>query len=229
MKHVLLTAFLCLGFSLHAQTVDTLFAPKLTGELYVNETKHLGDLFFNNKWAESTLLLSNGTTVHGAKIKYQGFLDEVVWYNNVNYTPFILDRALISEFWTTDSLDRPVHFKHLQITDSTSRHPKDRFVQVLVEGAYALYIQHKVVNLPDQIVVRSNGSFAVRAFGQEPVYYIQEPSGNYLVLKNLGRNAFLRLFPQQKEALKALIRKHGIRLRTEEGLKEMVGLMSQGH
>jgi hypothetical protein len=226
MKHLLLLSFLWIAFILHAQTGDSLFTPKLTGELYVTEAKYSGDIFFNNHWAESTILLSSGSYLYGEKIKYHGYLDEVIWYNSSNFTPFILDKDYISAFWTTDSLKHPVHFKHLQLSDSTSIRPKDFYAQVAVEGRYSLYIQRRVINLPDEVIVRKDGTYAQKAYGQSPLYFIQLPSGKFIVLKHLSRRAFLNLFPEQKETLSALIRKHGIRLRSEKGLTEMVTLMT---
>lgn len=227
MKHLLILAFLWLSSTLHAQTGDTLFIPKLTGELYVTEMKHLGDVFFNNNWAESTIQLSSGVTLHGEKIKYHGYLDEVIWFNPSNFTTFVLDKAYINAFWTTDSLNRPVHFKRLLLSDSTSTRPKDIFVQVAVEGRNSLYIQRRVISLPDEVSVGKYGSYIQKAYGQSPVYYIQAPSGELLTLKHLGRVAFLNLFPQQKEELVSLIRRKGIKLRSETGLIEMVKLMNQ--
>jgi hypothetical protein len=227
MKHLAFLAFLWMTALFQAQNADTLFTPKLTGELYVNEDKYVGDLFFNNHWASSKILLTSGAVVEGAKIKYQGYLDEVIWYNTTNYTPFVLDKAYINEFWTTDSLNRPVHFKRLQVSDSTSTKPKDVFVQVAFQGRYSLYIQRKVISLPDVVTITDKGAFAKKAFGQSPVYYIQPPTGPFLVLRHLGQPAFLSLFPDQKEALKVLIRRYGIRLRTEKGLMEAVERMSR--
>jgi len=226
MKHLLLFAFLWMSVSLHAQDGDSIFRPKLTGELYVTETKHVGDIFFNDHWAESTILLTSGEKIEGEKIKYNGYLDEVVWYNNTNFTPFILDKDYISEFWTTDSLFFPVHFKRLLVSDSTGRRPKDIYVQVAVEGATSLYIQRRVITLPDEIVPGQYGLYAKKAYGQSPIYYIKLPSGQFLSLRRLSRQGFLNLFPEQKETLVPLIRKHGIKLKTERGLMQLIRLMN---
>jgi len=225
MKHATYIAFLVMSVFLHAQTDNSLFTPKLTGEMYVPEARHFGNIFFNNRWAESTILLSTGDTVSGEKIKYNGFLDEVIWFNTSNFTSFVLDKAYIRAFWTTDSLNRPVHFKNLLVSDSTASHPKNIFVQVVVEGRYSLYIQRRVLNLPYEVVYGKNGPYAQKAYGQSPVYYILSPSGELLVLKYLGRRVFLNLFPDQKEKLAAIVRRNGIRLRSEDGMIEMVRLM----
>lgn len=227
MKKLLFLAFLCLTASLQAQRSDSLFTPKLTGELYMNEGKHFGNLFFNTNWAESTILLTSGETVQGVQLKYHGYLDEVIWYNQSNFTPFVLDKAYISAFWTTDSLHRPVHFKHLLVSDSAASRPKDVFVQVAVEGRYSLYIQRRVESLPDEVITDAKGSYARKAYGQAPVYYIQQPSGAFLSLRHLSRLAILNLFPEQKETLSSLARRNGIKWRSESGLIELVGLMNK--
>lgn len=227
MKHLILYAFLGLSVALHAQDADSIFNPKLTGEMYVTEAKYLGDLFFNDRWTESNILLTSGEKIEGEKIKYNGYLDEVVWYNSSNYTPFVLDKDYIFEFWSTDSLNNPVHFKHLLISDSTGRRPKDLYVQVAVEGSTSLFIQRRVISLPDEVVSGPFGLYAKKSYGQSPIYYIQLPSGQFLTLKWLSRRGFLNLFPERKEALASLVRKHGIRLKTEKGLVEVIQLMNK--
>lgn len=226
MKKLLILAFLALSAALHAQKADNPFAPKLTGELYVHEGKHKGSVFFNDRWVESTLLLSTGDTLRGVKLKYQGFLDEVVWYNTVNYNNFIIDKAFVGAFWTTDSLNRPVCFKHIQVRDSGATRPKDFFAQVAYQGRYTLYIQRRIVRLPDETIVTDKGLYAYTAYGPAPVYYIQLPDGSFRVLRHLNRIAFLSLFPERKKELAGLIRKHGIRMHTEKGLTELIRRMS---
>lgn len=226
MKHLLILAFLWLSASLHAQTGDSLFLPKLTGEMYVPEARHIGEIFFNSNWTESEILLSSGDTVSGEKINYHGYQDEVIWYNPSNFTPFVLDKAHIRAFWTTDNLGNPVHFKNLQVRDSTYSSPKCIFAQVAVEGRYSLYIQRRIISLPDEVVNGKNGPYFQKAYDKSPIYYIKLSSGQFLVLKQLSRQGFLNLFPAQKDALSALIRKNGIRLRTETGLIKVVRLMN---
>lgn len=217
MKNRIILAFLWVAFCLHGQTADTMFTPKLTGRWYISEAKYIGNIFFNKQWTESSILLSTGEKVEGEHLKYNGFLDEVIWLNRTNFLPFVLDRNHIRAFYTTDSLQRPVHFKRLQLSNN-----KDVYVQVIVQNRYSLFIQRKVVNLPSEIVSGTNGNYYCKAYGQMPVYYIQTPTGQLLTLKSISRRNVLQLFPEQKETLTALIRKHGIRLRTEEGLKAFV-------
>lgn len=226
MKHLFLLALLWMGVSLYAQDADSIFSPKLTGEIYNTEPKYLGDLFFNNHWTESTILLTSGEKVYGEKMKYNGYLDEVVWYNNTNFTPFILDKDYISEFWTTDSLHVPVHFKRLLVSDSTGRRPKDIYVQVALEGATSLYIQRRVITLPDEVVSGAFGLYAKKSYGQAPIYYIKMPSGQFLSLRRISRKGFLNLFPEQKETLVQLIRRNGIKLKTEQALIQVIRLMN---
>lgn len=210
----------------HAQDGDSIFRTKLIGEMYATEARHIGDIFFNNYWTESTLLLTSGEKIEGEKIKYHGYLDEVIWYNNSNFSTFILDKEYISEFWTKDSLNFPVHFKHLLVSDSAGHRPKDIYAQVAVEGATSLFIQRRVITLPDEVVAGQFGLYAKKAYGQAPIYYIQIPTGQFLTLRGLSRRGFLNLFPENNETLLSLIRKHGIKLKTERGLIQLIQLMN---
>jgi hypothetical protein len=237
MRHYICIAFLLIGFSINAQNnvatnlseVDSIFLPKLTGVIYVPETEHIGEIFFNNKWVKSNILLSTGVMVYGEKLRYNGFSDGVIWLNSSNYSQFILDRSYISDFWTKDSLDNPVHFKHLYASDSIASNPKDIFAVVAMEGNISLYIQRKISHKEDAIVDKENGHFYINILDSTPLYYIKLPSGRYLKMSRLGRRSFLNLFSEQKKSISKLVRKNHIKLRSESGLIKVIELMNENN
>lgn len=229
MKHLPFIAFLLIGFSLNAQNnvnstsvseADTLFMTKLTGEFYFPKPKHIGEIFYNNAWATSTLLLSTGEKLQGEKIKYEEHLDQVIWLNTSNFTQFILDKSLIDAFWMKDNFKNPVYLKKIIVSDSSESQRKELFVEVLVEGRYALFMHHQVINLPDEIEYVDHGQYAINAYGYKPVYYVKLPDGRYLKLQKLSRKAFLNLFPERKKYLSDLMRAKHLNVHTVTNLAE---------
>ena len=235
MKHYICFAFLLLGFSINAQNnvatgvsdVDSIFSPKLTGEIYIREGNHKGGLFFNNKWVNGTILLSTGAMVYGKDLKYNGYLDEVVWLNNTSFKQFKLDKSYICDFWIKDSLNTPVHFKRMNVRDSTASHPSDIFAEVAIEGKISLYIQRKISRMEDEIIQVDNGRYYISVFAPTPIYYIKLPSNRYLKMNRLRRRAFLNFFPEQKESISKLIKKNHLNLKSESGLIEAIDLMNK--
>lgn len=232
MKNVLCMAFLMICLSIEAQNnvgtsvskVDSIFSPKLTGELYVPDTiSSRGEQFFNGQWVESSVLLSTGEKIDRVKIKYNGFLDEVIWQNTINYKQFKLDKSYISDFWLKDDRDSTIHFQRLNITDSTARNPSGIFVEVAIEGPLSFYIQHKVSHLVDELV----GYKYFIIYEKTPLYYMKLPSNLYVRMSELNRKSFLNLFPEQKKTLSKRIRAKHLNLKTKDGWIRTIELMNK--
>ncbi|MCE5175010.1 MAG: hypothetical protein ABFC90_09915 [Bacteroidales bacterium] len=235
MRHYISFAFLLICFSINAQNnviksvseVDSIFSPKLTGGFYVQERQYQGDLFFNNKFVKSDILLSTGEMLYGELLKYNGYLDEVIWMNHTNYKQFIIDKAYISDFWTKDSLDHPAHFRRINVRDTTISH-RDIFVEVVIEGKLSLYIQHQILCIPDEITYSSDGQARyIKTFEPMPLYYIKLPSDKYLKMHKLGRRSFLNLFPEQKKSIYRLVKKNHLNLKSVKGLIGTIDLMNK--
>jgi hypothetical protein len=64
--------------------LDSLYTPRLTGASFV-ETRYYGSPFVTPDWTRSTIVLNTGDTIIGEKIKYNGYVDEVMWINQHNY------------------------------------------------------------------------------------------------------------------------------------------------
>jgi hypothetical protein len=236
MKHILFLAFLWIGLSFHAQIVnaettaskaDTFFLPRLTGEVYFREPEHIGEIFYNDKWTESTLLLSTGEEIGGEKIRYNGFLDAVIWLNMSSLSQYKLDKSYVNAFRFTNDSNLPIYFKRIDISDSTDREPKEIYVEVAVEDNISLYIQRRIIKCPDEIVEKESGRYSIRVYESAPVYYIKLPTNRYLKMSKLRRKSFLNLFHRQKESVSDLIRKNHINLRSERGLIEAIELMNK--
>lgn len=235
MKHYICLAFLLAAISINAQSnlstrvseADTMFLPKLTGEIYIQIQEHKGDLFFNKDYVKGNILLSTGTMVYGQYLKYYGYLDELVWYNASSYKQFILDKSNISEFWLKDSLSNPVHFKRINVRDSTASHQPDIFAEVAVEGKISLYIQRKISFLYDEETYRDKKAFFIKVFGPTPLYYIKLTSNYFIKIARLNRRTFLNLFPEQKKSLSKLIKGNNIDLESEKGWIEMIQSMNK--
>ncbi|MCK9311832.1 MAG: hypothetical protein M0P26_06105 [Bacteroidales bacterium] len=234
MKYYIGFAFLLMCFSINAQNnvtksvseVDTIFSPKLTGEIYVQERQYQGEVFYNNQYVKSNILLSTGEMVYGELLKYNGYLDEVIWMNHSNYKQFIIDKSSITDFWTKDNLDHPVHFQRINVRDTTISH-RDIFVEVVIEGKMSLYIQHQILCLPDQITYSNGQARYIKTFEPRTLYYIKLPSNNFLKMRKLNRSSFLKLFPEQKKSISRLIKKNHLKLKSVSGLIGTIDLMNK--
>lgn len=237
MKHAIICfAFLLIGFSMNAQNMDTAkaakvdsaFSPKLTGEAYIQEMDLSGKPFFNDNWLKSDILLSTGEMVYGVKLKYNGYLDEVVWMNSSNLDIFKLDKSYIRDFWMrNDTSATAIHFRQINVNDSSASLQPDMFAQVAIEGKTSLFIQRKVSHMVDEIANTGGRNYYRKVLEPTPMYYIKLPSNNYIKMGKLNRRSFLKLFPEQKKAISKLIKGNHLNLKSESGLIKTIDLMNK--
>lgn len=233
MKHYLYILFLFFSISINAQPivttgiseVDSVFSPKLTGSTFIAK-RYNGNQYFNENWAESDILLSNGVMVYGKQLKYNGLLDELIWLNPSNYARFKLDKLSISDFWFKNIQDKPIHFKRIN-PDKTTVQPSYIFVEVVTEGKVSLYIQQRISIVGSENIYENNKLYTIDLIEQRPVYYIKLPSNRYVTMIKVRRNSFLKLFPEQKKTIIKLLNKNHLNFNSESNIIKIIDLINK--
>ena len=235
MKHYINILLLLICISANAQTnviqiipdIDSTFTSKLTGEYFYENKHYIGEQFFNKDWTEGDILLSNGTMIYKKSLKYNGLLDELIWLNLSNYGKFKLDKSSISEFWLKNISENDIHFKRINVRDSSLSQRPDIFAEVKVEGKLSLYIQHRVSVIGSENVRIDNTLTSYDDLKNRPRYYIKLPSNQYLMLTKIRRRAFLRLFPEDKKAINKIIKDNHLKVKVESDFVKLIELMNQ--
>lgn len=207
--------------------VDSIFAPKLTGDFFFENTHYIGEQYFNKDWAEGDILLSNGLLVTNKSLKYNGLKDELIWLNSSNFGKFRLDRSSVSEFWLKDISGLTSHFKRINVRDSSFTHQSDIFAEVKAEGKYSLYIQRKVIIVGSEVVKLEKGMYSFDDLKITPRYYIKFPSNQYAMLTKLRRKAILKLFPENKGTVVKIIKENRLKVRVESDFVRLIELMNK--
>lgn len=234
MKYWIIFVFLVISVSIHAQivdleknTTDSTSHSKLTGETWFEPKGYIGEQFFNKSWMQSDLLLSTGEMVYGEKVKYNGFLDELIWVNSIINQQFKLDKPLIKAFRLINEQGQIRHFKQIIVSNPTSTNQQlDIFVEVEVEGKISLYIQRKinVVNTEDIVI---DGTLCRQGIIKPtPQYYLKLSSTDYILLDIIKLKSFIQLFPSLKKQTDLVIRKNNLKLKTEEDLVKLIKLLN---
>jgi hypothetical protein len=238
MKQFIVILFLLVYASLNAQPVsgnkeneglktDSLFQTNLTGEVYIEYRGYKGDQYYFSDWVKSDILLSSGEMLTDRKLKYNGLLDEVIWLNTAIPGLYKLDKASISDIWFKPALESPIHFKRININESSNPQRAAIFAQVVEEGKISLYIQRKISILEVQTITRNGKLYPYKIIGPAPEYYIKISSNKYFLMTSLNRNSLLKVFPDQKKEILKLQRQNHINLKTESGLCEMIRLLNK--
>jgi len=234
MKRYIYLLLLIICISTNAQTnvvtivpkVDSVFLSKLTGEFFYEKKQYIGEQFFNIDWANGDILLSTGVTICNKSLKYNGLLDELIWLNTYNFGKFKLDKSFIAEFWLKNILGADIHFKQINVSDTSNVKRQCVFAEVKVEGKLSLYIQRKISVIGSENVYRNGVLYSYDDIQATPRYYIKLPSNHYLMLTKLRRRAFLKLFPEKKKTIAKIIRVNHLNIKQESDFVRLIELMN---
>ena len=217
------------GSVISGQTInlDSIFEPKLSGEIYKKTTGIAGNQFFNDDWAESDIKLSTGELVFNKLLKYNELLDEVIWLQPDIPRQIKLEKYLIDEFCFKNYKGESVRFKRIQIklpqiTDST-----DIFVEVLFEKTISLYV-FRNIRINGNIKRVENGIlYSYDTLVPQPVYILKLPEGKTISFKKIKRSVLLKDLPgEYKSVVKKIIQENNLSIQSEKDLIKLVGLIN---
>jgi len=235
MKHSIYILFLFVCIASNAQTnvlqripdIDSTFSAELTGEFFFESKQYIGEQYFNNDWWDGDVLLSSGQRVNGKLLKYNGLFDELIWLNNSNYGKFKLDKLSVDEFWMRKKTGDTIHFKRINVGDTTSIHRMGIYTEVMVTGTLSLCIQRKIsaVGYEDEYKNKVLGRYY--NLKSKPLYYIKLPENQYLLINKLSNTSFLKLFPDKKDALSKIIRDNHFNAKNENEFVKLIELINR--
>lgn len=208
-------------------SLDSIFEPKLTGESYSAKAGMIGSQFFNDDWVESDILLTTGEKVFNKLLKYNGYSDEVVWLVPENFKQVKLDKYAIDEFVLKNYRGKSILFKRINVKQMFLSDSTDIFAEVLIESKLSLYVFRKIGVAG---TVNKSGKEGVYSFDElepAPVYYLKLTNSSFFTLQRLKRRALLNIFPEQKTAIRKLLRQNHQQLKTESDLIEVVNLLNK--
>ena len=235
MKNLYIIFIFISAFSVNAQTLltnqltenDSIFEPNLIGEIYHEPVKYVGNQYFYKDWTLGNILLTNGQKVLNKQLKYNGLLDELIWYNPVNIGTFKLDKAEISEFWLKKSAEEIVHFKQINLPETKEHQTSKIFVQVESEGKFSLYIQRKLRAIGEEDVFMNGHSYLFLTITPKAVYYIKLPSNKMVELNRINQYSLYKLVPEYKTGIQKLLKTNHLKLRKENDLINLLILMNR--
>lgn len=214
------------GSASFAQSInmDSIFEPKLRGEIFQAKTGVEGNQFYNNEWAMSDIKLSSGEMIFNKQLKYSVLLDEVIWLKPNSYLQVKLEKHFINKFYLKNQKGESVSFKRIRVKlppmDST-----DIFVEVLVEKPVSLYV-FRTVRIEGNV---NNVNGVDRYFEKiipDPKYILILPDKQIVTFKRINKRVLINTLPENyKSTFKETIQQNHLSVRTEHDLVKVVGLV----
>ena len=193
--------------------ITEILEEKLSGKITTEKFSFKGSPYLNKNWADGDILLINGKMVKHKFLKYNCYLDQVLWLRAIDNSVVELAKETIKEFYLTFSDNsEKICFRRIWIKRAVSNDSTNSFAQVLVDGKISFYVLRTV-------------QIASSEYVHVPIYVIKKSDGNTCKIK-LSRVALYKLFPEKKMQIKALIRKEKLKVRHEDSMKRAIQLLN---
>ena len=223
---LLITLILCSAAD-YAQSVnmDSLFEPKLRGELYHLKKGTLGSQFYNDDWQKGDIKLSSGEVVYNKQLKYNVLLDELIWMQSGNFRQVKLARQFIREFSLENENGNSRRFIKMRIKLPFTLDSMDVFAEVLIEKAASLYA-YRAVRIEGTVNDVNGIPCYFDKIVPQPWYIFVLPDSETILFKKINRRFFMKSLPEKyRNKVKVLLQQNHLSLRTEMDLAKLAALL----
>jgi hypothetical protein len=202
------------------------FEPPLCGEVYSIPKGFSGNQYFNKDWLAGDIVLDNDDTANNKLLKYNGFLDELIWLDSANNRQVKLEKHFIREFSLKMPGARVFRFKRIQERQLITGNSSDIFVEVLSENAASLYVQRIIATRGITTKYIEGKDYSLDHLEPQPKYFLVLPNRQTVVFRWINKRSFLRTLPgSYAKTIKNIVREQNLPLRSEKQLAEIVKLL----
>lgn len=195
---------------------------RLAGEIFVFSIVSHGSQYFNDEWYYGDVTLQSGEVVENQMLKYNGYLDELIWLNT-SFQNIKVDKNLVAEFSLRDPHSQEILvFRNVLLKSLSISGSGHIFAEQLYENDISLMAFRRILKTGERTENRTKSVISRAILKADPVYFILMPDGNANILTNLSRRSFYRAFPEHKEKIRSMFRQNQLRLRNERDLIEAV-------
>lgn len=226
-KVVLIIFFILCSTANYAQSwdLDSLFEPKLRGELYNQKKGTLGSPFFNENWQKGDIKLSSGETVHNKQLKYNILLDDLIWLQKSNFRQVGLARQFIAGFTLENENGRSNRFIKKRVKLPSTTDSADIFAEVILEKTTSFYV-YRAVRIEGTVIDVNGVPCYFDKIIHQPWYIFVLPDRNTILFSRINQRSLLRSLPEKyRNEVKAIIRENHLSIRSENDLTKLAELI----
>ena len=178
------------------------FEKRLTGKAYINKYPQ-NQMQFSGDWQNGTVYLTNGTVIKDVNLRYNRFLDEVIWRRIPGQETAILTKKQIDAFVLEDEVQhKTTRFVKTNLAQWQQSGKEETYLEELVSGYAPLYVYRRVL-------------MQSRDFSMYPSYMYFVKKDDQLYRVYLSRISIKTIFREDKNTIKKAIRS-AISLRIRE-------------
>jgi len=201
---------------------------RLSGEVYHFFMQADGSYYLADNWAEGTVELVTGEKVHGELLKYNAYLDELIWLSSRTYQPVMADKKLVRQFsLALPGVAEEAVFRNITISVPLVADSVNIYAQQLYAGTISLVAHRRVVQSGERQESYRGGMQSIPRLTADPVYYIVTGDQEAFEVNRLSRRSLYRIFPEHRREIRAALRSEGLLIRSETDLIRAVSMIDE--
>lgn len=223
MKQILIIAyffFWCLPAIFSQQTVvsyncdsidNSAFEPHLAGEL-LQTFPHTSGSQYSYDWDDADIILKSGEIVYNKKIRYNGYLNEMIWLTAIDFKSVKLDKPYIKEIYFKN-----LHLLCRQLNVAGNQDSATIFAEVLYESKIKFFVYRRIKQVDVENTNLTTRSISRDIIEQRPIYYVLLPGATkYESFKSINKHSLINLFAGRKSEIRKLLRQNHLNIKTEK-------------
>ncbi len=207
--------------------LDSLTEPKLFGDLYKSPLpkSSVGSQFFIDDWLYGDIYLSNNNIVKNKVLKYNAYLDMLIWNPLIDYQEVKLDKDQIEAFSLHGQSGESYYFQKIPVKPDLASDSVVVFGEVLYLNRISLFAYRKVVVADHEVGVTD---YYRDVYKVNTLYIFRLENGKTLGFRRHKKRDILTLFPGKKEMIIAKLRElKQHRFRTEADLINITKVLNE--
>jgi hypothetical protein len=179
--------------------LDSLIEPKLFGDLYQPQKNGVGSQYYIKEWLNGDIYLTNGNIIKNNNLRYNGFLDRLMWITPISYQQVKLDKEQIKGFCLNDKYGTKYNYEKILIKDEFSPDSFPVYGEVLYKNRISLVAYRKVALAGYNVV--PGGSYYEDVYKLSNSYLFKLENGKTLGFKRFRKRDISKLFPDKTELI----------------------------
>ncbi|MEE4176284.1 MAG: hypothetical protein V2I46_02120 [Bacteroides sp.] len=201
---------------------------RLSGEVFSFSLNSQGSMYLLQEWNPGRVTLTTGEVVEVKQLRYNGYLDQLIWLNPANFQPIQIDKQMVRSFsLLVPYLEDSLYFENITFKRWYEPNPINIYAQMMYQGGIRLLVHRSIHTKREVIENRGNALVARAQLKPNPAYYILMPDNQAREVKRFNRKALYRLFPEHSQEIKDAFRSQRLRIRNEDELIEAVKIIDQ--
>lgn len=218
------------GQDTNGKIIDNYFIPNLSGEVFYPSFTYMGSQYFLEDWSEGSIILESGEVADKIQLKYNGFLDELIWMKTPLFQQVKLDKYLVKEFNLLNPRNKKTHrFKRIEVSLPPFNTKSEIFAEVIYADTISLFAFRRVTVTGKVNRKTDKGIFEYIQIDPDYLYFVTKPDDEIVFLSKISRKNLYHAFPEMKQEIRAIFNQTRGYLTNEERFAMIVKKINESY